>query len=94
MQKSGSETSQLRKQFSRLTLSQLWSFKIRGTTFSNYIKLGDLLILRPLNRILVYNIEEGKANINQIRSILYPMLEVSFPLFYSIEPDIVMSIPV
>ena len=30
----------------RRTLSPFWSFKIRHTTFQNYIKLADLLILR------------------------------------------------
>ena len=34
---------------SRRTLSQFWSFKIRRTTFLNYIKFADLLILRLWN---------------------------------------------
>ena len=31
---------------SRRTLSQIWGFKIRRTTFLNYVKFADLLILR------------------------------------------------
>ena len=34
---------------SRQTLSQFWSFKIRRTTFLNYINYADLLIFRLLN---------------------------------------------
>ena len=33
----------------RRTLSQFWNFKIRGTTFLDYMKFADLLILRLCN---------------------------------------------
>ena len=39
-------TSDLLIPTSRRTLSQFWSIKIRGTTFPNYKKFADLLILR------------------------------------------------
>ena len=38
--------SRKKKEITQPTLSQFWSFKIRRTTFMNYMNIDDLLILK------------------------------------------------